>query len=260
MKRLKLGWPLLLGLVMISLTGCKDGPLDLSIRYDSLDNLKPRAPVYYQSTRVGQVEKISSTRNGDYLVEIAIDPDQRSVATDHSRFYLTYDPTDAEQTALVIEQDPPGGTVLAAGSIVAGEKRLGLINRLASSLQQAESEAAKQLNQALASLQGSLSAGSQRLNAQLESSLTEIENYFRDLDQSLNSPRNKEELRQLQQSLDAFVAEFNRAGQELQNKLREEVLPQLRQQLEALKKRLEREHKTEEAQQVDGELERILSV
>jgi len=130
----------------------------------------------------------------------------------------------------------------------------------ASGLQQAESEAAKQLNQALASLQGSLSAGSQRLNVQLESSLTEIENYFRDLDQSLNSPRNKEEFRQLQQSLDAFIAEFNRAGQDLQNKLREEVLPQLRQQLEALKKRLEKEHKTEEAQQVNGELERILSV
>ena len=260
MKRSKLSRLLLLGLALLFLAGCKDSPLELSVRYDSLDNLKPQAPVYFKMTRVGQVEKITSTRNGDYLVEIAIDPDQRTVATEHSRFYLTYDPTDAEQTALVIEQDSPGGTVLAAGSIVAGEKRLGLLNRLASGLQQAESEAANQLNQALASLQGSLSAGSQRLNAQLESSLTEIENYFRDLDQSLDSPRNNEELQQLQQALDDFVAEFNRAGQELQSKLREEVLPQLRQQLEALKKRLEREHKTEEAQQVDGELERILSV
>ena len=54
--------------------GCDKGPLRISVRYDTLGELRSNAQVYIEKTRIGHIETIISTEQGDYLVEVSIDP------------------------------------------------------------------------------------------------------------------------------------------------------------------------------------------
>lgn len=243
-------------LILMSLVffGCEDGPLKISVRYDSLGELKPESSVYYEKTEVGHIEKIVSTERGDYLVEVLISPEHKELATDNSQFFIDDDPFNSQRKALVIEQPSPAGRSLKDASIVVGAKREGLLSQMVTSLKQSKDEASGKLHEAMEGLKESFEEGARSINQQLESALEDIEQSMTEFSGSEGPGINNDELEKLQQSLDDFIDEFKSSSEEMQNKLREEIIPRLRKDLDALKDRLKEDGRTDDAEGIDSQL------
>jgi ABC-type transporter Mla subunit MlaD len=249
---------LALGLLIIgSLLGCQESPLTLSIRYSALDNLKADAAVYFYGIRIGQIEKITSTQQGDYLVIVSIDPQHKQYITEYSHFFISNDPLQQQDQVLIVEQDQPGGTMLENNSIIQGERKT-FLEELKSSLQKTGEQATLQLEQTLSELKVSLTQGSKQLDQQLDESLTALNNSLRDLAVTLqkNTP-DEQELEQLQQTLNDFIAQFKLAEEEVRQQLKETIIPQIQQQLKELKQRTKEEEKKKELMLMEVKIEQF---
>lgn len=252
---------LLLIITLLSVfVGCKESPLEFSVRYDTLGELKSGAPVYFEKTQIGQVGKIVSTDQGDYLVKVSISPEYKGKATENSKFFILEDPLDAHQDALIVEQELQGGAILKDGSIVQGEKRQSCFDALMTRFKKSTQEASLKLQEAMQDLKESLAEGSHDLNEQLQESLNDIDRYFQDYDNSKDPTLNEEELGDLDRALNDFIEEFKRANEDIQKQLREEVLPQLRRNLENLQKQLKDEERKDDAQKIEGQLDQLIRV
>lgn len=260
MKFVQTGLFLLLIALAGSLSGCRESSLELAVRYDTLGGLKAKAPVYFEGIEIGRVESVVSTEQGDYLVEITIEPEHKAKATNNSKFFILDDPGGSAGQALVVEQDPPGGTILKNGSIVQGEARRGMLDTLVTNLKKNAIAASGRLDQALQGLKESFAEGSRDLNERFEKALDDIDQYFKGSDGSPDSSVSGEELEKLQQALDDFIEEFRRSSEEMQARMRDSVVPHLRKELEDLRSRLKREGQTEDATRLEEQIERISDV
>jgi len=247
-------------ILLIFLVGCKEQPLNFSVRFDTLGELKPNVPVYFEKTRVGHIVKVVSSDRGDYLVEVSIVPEHKDIATSNSKFHILNDPFDSDRKALVIEQDPPGGTIIIEGSIVQGERRRGFLGDLMSNFKKSSEESSKRLQIAMRDLKEDLKESSQKLNEQMEESLDDIDIFFQEFGNSIDSSLSEENLQKLESTLDNFVEQFNRLSEETQNLFREKVLPQMRRNLEALLKQLEQEGSEDDIDKINQQLNQITRV
>jgi len=240
--------------------GCDEGPLRVSIRYDTLGELRSKAQVYIEKTRIGHIEKIVSTERGDFLVEVSIDPEHKGAATENSRFFILDDPFEPDRKAIIIEQEPDRGMVLQNGSIVQGEKRQGLLGEILRSLNEAAEEASERIQVSMHDFKASVSEGTRRLDEDLEITLDDIDRYLQEFGDSIESYQNEEELEQFRKSLDDFIEEFKSANNDLQNMIKNEVLPQLKKELEELRNRLKKDRRNNEAEKIDHQINEILRV
>ncbi len=247
-------------ILLVFLLGCKEQPLNFSVRYETLGELKPNVPVYFEKTRVGHIEKVISTDRGDYQVEVSIVPEHKDKATSNSKFYILNDPFDPARKVLVIKQDPPGGTAIIEGSIVQGEGSRGFLDQLMSNFKISSEDASRKLQTAMRDFKEDLEESSQKLNEQMEESLDDIDNYFQKFGNSIDSSLSEENLQKLESTLDDFIEQFNRLSEETQSLIREDVLPQLRRNLEALRKKLEQEGREDDIDKIDQQLNQITRV
>jgi ElaB/YqjD/DUF883 family membrane-anchored ribosome-binding protein len=253
--KLKNTYSLLL-LIVLSLIhfGCEEGPLKVSVRYDSFGELKSKVPVYSGTTEIGHIEEIVSTDGGDYLVKILIVPEHKGFATDSTQFFIEDDPLDSNRKALILEQTSSAGIALQDGSVVAGARREGFLSQMITSLQQSKDEASGKLHEAMQGLKDSFEEGSRSINKQLEEALEDIDQSITDFSGSEGSGLNDAELEKLQQSLDDLIDEFKRSSEEIQNRIREDILPQLRKDLNTLKDRLQKDGRNDDAKEIDSHL------
>ncbi|WP_020676174.1 MlaD family protein [Geopsychrobacter electrodiphilus] len=247
-------------MLLLLLFGCKDSPLQFSVQFETLGDLKAKVPVYLDETRIGKVDQITSTDDGNFLVKVSIAPEYRSKLTQNAKFYIGQDPQNANSSALRGVQKVAGGTPLEDGTIVQGVKAPSLIDSLISALKQNADEASATLQHKVEEFKLSAAAKSNELSRQLEKSLADINQQFRELDLSNRFTPSDEEISQLKDALDTFIDEFERAGKQLQDQLRTEVIPQLRQELEALKKRLERDRREEKIKEIEVKLNELTAV
>lgn len=248
---------LLLSLLLIwALWGCEKGPLNLSIRYETLDDLRSKSSVFFEETEVGHVDQITSTDNGDFLVEVSIAAAHKGKATDHSKFFILSDPHDSSRKAVVIEQEPPGGTVLQDGSIVKGDRR-SLLGSFMASLKKSTKAASNKLQDAMHDINESLTESSLRFNEQMDKSIEEMDQYFERFENSLNASTSDEELEKLQQAMDDFIAEFRRSSEESKEVLRVDILPKIRKNLEDLREKLLDNDQRAEVERIDDLLNEI---
>lgn len=253
--KLKNIYRLLLLLIMsLALFGCEEGPLNISVRYDSLGELKSNAPVYYGEKEVGHIEKIVSTDHGDYLIEVMIAPEHKGVATEGSKFFIEDDPRDSNRKVLIIEQTSSAGISLQDGSVVDGERRKGFLSQMMTNLKQSKDEASGKFNEAMQDLKESLEEGSRSITKQLEDALDDIDQSIKEFSDSADSNLNDAEIEKMQQALDDFIEEFKSSSEDVQNQIREEILPQLRRDLNALKDRLQKEGRNDDAKDIDAQI------
>jgi len=240
--------------------GCEEGPLKFSVRYGTLGELRSRAPVYFEKTQIGRIDKIVSTDNGDYLVEVSIDPEHKGAATENSKFFIQDDPFQPERKAIIVEQEPLGGTVLENGNIVQGEKRQGFLGEFLRTLKKSSEDASVKLQESMQIFKESVAKNTQSFNEQLDESLNDIDRYMREFENSKENSPKEDELEKLNKSIEDFIAAFKNANEDLQNKIKEEILPQLKEDLEELRNWLKREGRNCEAEKVDHQINDILKV
>lgn len=252
----------LLGLLVIALAlvACNEGPLTISVDFETLGQLKAKAPVYAEKGPIGYVEKVQSTDNNLYRVELAIEPFHKALMNSNTKFYIQQDPLDPTRDAVVIAAGAEGGVALKKGSIVQGEKRPTFFGQLMDELRHNSEETSQQMQKAMDELRTTLQQRSQDLTASMRRSLEEAEQRLLDYSRTLKSPIGEEDLQKMQQSLDGFIAHFKSLNKDLQAKLREEVLPQLQQSLEELRQRLLQQGRKDEAEKVEKQIDQVLTI
>lgn len=91
-----------------------------TISFDQVNGLKETDPVMFEETRVGQVKKITYTKDAVFLVSVEIADQFSDCATEDSRFFIGQGPDETAGKAVIIEQTRTGGTKIPADAVVDG--------------------------------------------------------------------------------------------------------------------------------------------
>jgi len=250
----------MLFIVYLLFSGCENSSLKLSVLYETLGELKSKGPVYFEKIEIGHIDKIVSTDQGDYLVEVSIYSNHKDKATENSKFFILDDPFDASKKAIVVEQKPPGGMPLKNRSVIQGEKDRGLWDGFVRDLNTSTQEASEKVQKAMKSLKEAISGNSHRLNKQLERSLDDMDGYLQDFSNSMNSALNPDDFEKLKRALEDFVEDFKSSSKELQNFIKSEIIPKLQKSLEGLRDRLQDNGQEDEAEEIDRQINELLKV
>jgi len=236
--------------------GCLDNSLTLRVRFQDVSGLKQNDQVYFGKNNIGQVEKVTYTAQGDYLVEVKIAPEFKNAATVDSKFYI--EPfSDQSTMAVIVEQQQPGGTVLEDGLTIEGSKRAGYLDAIFDTIRQKADAAGIELNRSLEELQKSLDATSTKLDNSLGTAINDLAQHFNSLQYDLEKLPDSKEVQQLEDSINQFTEEFKKAQKDVQDHIREEILPQLRQELEYLREQLNKAGRKDELQEIDNQVKQL---
>jgi len=244
-------------LLLLFLLGCTENPLTFQLRFEQVSGLKPNALVYFERNEIGRVTKVSYTKEGDYLVEVEIQPGFKNAATENSRFYIEPAPIQELPMAVIVEQQQPGGVILKNGAIVQGSSRTDYLSKMFSDLQKKAGEAQIQLNNTLEKLKKSFDTNSEKLDRQLDTTLEDLSDRFNRFTEELGKVPDSREVKELEQSFQQFTEEFQKAGKEIQDRLRNEIIPQLRMELERLRDQLKKEDRGEELKEIDKDMQEL---
>ena len=217
--------PIVLLLAVFLLLACEETWLNLKIRFDQIQGLQADHRVIFGSNHVGQVTRVSYSKEGYYLVDLKIKEDFANAASEDSRFYIIEDPQAAEKKAIEMILLRKGGTPLADGAMIEGS------TRSAAAYQKMLEDFDKQASQ---------------LGKQLK-------RFFKDLSKLPES----DEVKQLQKDLEELGREMEKAGKATRDKIQDEVIPMIKEELERLKKRLKNFGREKEVEPLEKQLERL---
>lgn len=248
-------------LTLLLLWGCLESALTFQVRYAEVSGLKQNDPVYFEQNQVGNVQKVSYTKQGDYLVDLSIAPEFKNAATVDSKFFIGNDQMTKQQSkAVFIEQERPGGALLEKGAIVQGAVKGGFLAEMMSGFRRNADAAGDEMNQAMQQLKESLNEASQQLDAELEGTLDDLSRQFHAFGEEMKKVPDSEEVKQLEDSIKQFADEFNRAQKDVRDHIQNEVLPQLRKELDQLRERLHEQGREEEIEEIDKQVEQMTMV
>lgn len=249
--------PLLYLLLLFFIWGCSESPLTLQIRFDEVSGLKQDDLVYFGTSEIGQVQKITYTKQGDYLVEVQIVPTFKNTATEDSRFYIGRSPAKEVAMAVIVEQQRLGGVALHNGTVVQGSAKGGQLTKFFDDLQKKLAAAQAELNTTLQDFTKSFGTTSQQIDRQLSVTLDALARQFKTFTEELGKVPDSQQVQQLEESVKQFADEFQQAQKDVQERLRKEILPQLRLELEELHKKLQKEGREEELEQIDQQVKKL---
>ncbi len=213
--------------------------------------------VYFQQNEIGQVKKVFYTSQGDYLVEVEIEPEFKNAATEDSQFYIEHAPGKTTNMAVIVEQERPGGTLLKNGTIVEGSARNEYIKDILSELQKKAGEAQNELSKNFDELKKSLETTSAKMDKKLETTLDDLSVQFHSFSEELDRVPDSQEVKELQENLKKFVEEFNQAQKDVQDHLRNEIIPQLRLEMEQLRKLMKKEGREKELEKIENQVKEL---
>jgi len=255
---------LLISLIFLSLLlllpGCSESPLTFQLRFPEVSGLKQNDLVYFETNEIGRIKKVFYTKEGDYLVEVEIDPGFKNAATENSRFYIEHSPVKEQPMAVIVEQRQPGGMILKNGAIVQGSVRNDYLSKMLSDLQKKAGEAQIQLNDTLEELKKSFGTNSEKLDRQLETALEDLSARFNALGEELGKVPDSKEVKELEESFQRFTDQFEKSRRDIQERLRNEIIPQLRMELERLRDQLKKEDREEELKKIDKDMQELQMV
>jgi len=214
-------------LVMLAglLAAACSGDLDIAIRFPAVEGLQPADRVLVDAQPVGEVQEVSYTSQGDFLVAVRIAKAQAALATREGIYFIDADRDRQGHKAVVIVPPDSGGTPLADGEIVSGMS--------------AWQARLKRMQDQIAMAAGAL-----------------IERYGALWDEAQNlSP--SEAIRRLEQTLDRILADLDHLGQSARETLRSEIMPWITDQLETLRRELEALGRSNQLDPLDDKVRRI---
>ncbi|MDY0374361.1 MAG: hypothetical protein RBQ72_01370 [Desulfobacterium sp.] len=183
------------------LMGCNT--LGLTVNFKELHGLTQGAPVILDYTVIGRVKEILPLKNGTYPAALEIDPDFKTLVTDHSTFTLVpeYKGQDLiPRTIVMVNNKTPGGSPLTDGSIVEGF--------------------------------------SPTMMPEVSKTIKKFAAGFEAFKEKIGRIPETDEYKQFEQSIDELAQNMKESGEEIKEQIRNEILPKIEQEFEAFKQRL----------------------
>lgn len=249
--------PLLYLVLLFFGWGCSESPLTLQVSFPEVSGLKQDDLVFFGESEIGQVKKISYTKQGDFLVEVRIAPPFKNTATQDSKFFIAPSPADELKMAVIVEQEHSGGAVLQNGTVVQGSGRKGHWAEMLGDLQKQLTVAQNELNKTLQEFNRTLGETSQQFDRKLSATLDALALQFKTFTEEIGKVPDSREVKQLEENIKQFTDEFQKAGKDIQDRLRNDIIPRLRMELEKLHQQLKREGREEELEKIDKQVDEL---
>lgn len=197
-----------------------------TISFGQVNGLKEMDPVIFEGTQVGQVKKITYTKDAIFLVSVEIADKFSDCATQDSRFFISHAPDKTAGKAVIIKQARTGGTKIPADAVVDGST----ISPAAAAAASME-EIWQALGKKMTDLMGQIEA------------IPETDEY-----QAL-----KEAMAELEQKLKA-------SGQKMGDTLKNDVLPLLEEKIKALSDSLRQQGQENKADDLEKDFGRLKDI
>lgn len=208
--------------------GCDAENLTLSIRFDQIDGLKSNDSVIFETNRIGKVEEVSYTKNGDYLVELKIHKPYMNAVTEHVRFYIDPDPQNNGRSAVEMIQILKGGKPLQNNTVIEGSTKS--------------------------------SAIIERVEKDLEMGMENFRKEFNELTEELKKIPDSEAFKKLEDELVNLYEQMKQSGKDAREMIQKEILPRLEQELEKLRERLHEKGRENELKPLEIKMEEIRKI
>jgi ABC-type transporter Mla subunit MlaD len=222
-----------------TLISCDFGDLTLTVQFNEIGTLATGDRILYHNEYIGDVEKISRTEEGHYLVELDIDSDHKKKLTVYSIFYIDNDPDRPNRNAVFTEQSKPGGIQLTDNSVVVGLDHPPNLRHMLEDLKHKTEELANELAEKIGRARQSYEEQSTELVRQLEEALAEIERKLRELEKAVRTAPESEEAKELKRNLDKMVGDLETALGEVATTIGRDLFDSLQKSLDGLKRRLD---------------------
>jgi paraquat-inducible protein B len=219
---------LILMIISIIGLGCLAGNLNLFIRFDHIDGLKSNDGVIFEKNRIGRVDKVTYTKDGDYLVEVMISKAYANAATEHASFFIVSDPHNNERSVVEMVQLLKGGRPLQNNTVLEGSSRS--------------------------------SAVIARLGKDIEQKMENFRNQFNEFTEELKKIPDSEAYKELEDELMNVYEEMKRSGKAVREMIQKEILPRLEQELDNLRKRLHEKGREDELKPLEIKMEEIRKI
>lgn len=239
------------------LAACSERPLKIQLRYDQIFGLTKEDGVFFERNRVGQVENVSYRATGDYLVVITIIPEFMNAATEQSQFYIGTEPGNGQNRAVIITQEQLGGKILQEGTVVEGAVRQRYLEELLGDISERANEVQSELEVAMEELRKSFTTTSQKIDAELQRSITDLSLKLETLQDEAERLPERPEVKQLQETFQEFAEQFDQAQEDVRSYLRDTLLPRLKVEMDVLRERLKENGREDELEKIDKKLEEM---
>jgi len=219
---------LILVILFLVFWGCEEGVLNFKIKYDQVQGLETGDTVIFEKNHIGEVIRIFYTKDGYYLVDVAIRKAFANAATEDTRFFIAEDPENKERKAIEIIQARKGGLPLKNGATVEGSCRA--------------------------------SAVFSQMEQSLEKRVEDMGKAFDHLFEELQGVPESEEFKKLERELERLAEEMKGSGESIREKIEQEWLPSLKQEIEKLRERLQKLGREQEVKNLEVQLEKIRGI
>ncbi|MBE0585560.1 MAG: MCE family protein [Desulfofustis sp.] len=236
------------------LFGCFDNSLTFQIRFPEVSGLTQGDRVYFGRNDIGQVETVTYTNQGDYLVEVKVNAEFTNATTEDSKFYIEQNPVNTSAMAVIVEQDRPGGPILKKDSMILGSIRPGYLNNILEGMKKHAGQAEKQLTESLEGIKKSLNSTTERLDKDLEATIEDFSSRLDSFTDEISKLPDSQEVQKLEESFRRFSDEFQTAQKDVQDYLRNEILPKIRIELDQLREKLKQEGREQEIEKLDNQV------
>jgi ABC-type transporter Mla subunit MlaD len=249
---------LLLLFSLNTLSGCDFGDLRLLAQFNRINGLESGDRIIHQGKYIGDIEEITKSTRGHYLVELDVDSDHKEQLTVYSIFYIDNDPDYPDRKAVFTEQMKPGGILLTDDSVVAGSDHPPRLRNMLDDLGRKAEELATGLADKIERAKNSFGETSTEVTRQLEKSLAEIEGKLQDLDEEIRTAPDSDEARKLKRSIDKLVRDLETTLEQVGTTISRDLLSRLEKALADLQNRLEelnrKNHPTSQREELDEEV------
>ena len=181
-----------------------------AISFDQVNGLKQSDPVICDTTQVGQVKKITYTKDAAFLVSVEIADTFSECATEHSRFFIGRAPGGSGTKAVLIEQSQAGGRKISKNAVVEGSRK-SPAEAAAASFEELRQAMGKTVSDLMAQLE--TIPETQEYQA-LKDTMAELEQKLRDSGQKMGDTLKKDILPLLEERIKALSESLRQQGEE----------------------------------------------
>ena len=214
--------------MLLMLVACRSDTIHINVNFSHLSGLAKGDRVLFQGNPAGTVATIAYQPEGTYRVGLAVDNGYAHALTEHSRFYVSDDPTRKGSKAVIIHLARSGGEPLKDGASVTG---------------------GGPPDDIFAHWKRELEDGLNYLQEQ-------VEKFSRDVQGIPES----EAYRNLRRSLQEWAQEMEQATEKTRDKIEREWLPRIQKELEELREQLKPSGREETLEPLEREVQRIRNI
>ncbi len=219
---------MLLAICLLAGFGCRNGAVNLKIRYDRVEGLKQGDRVIFEQNQVGIVTGIVYTAEGRYEVDAAIKAEFANTATEHSEFFIISDPQAGDNKAVEIIQTSKGGTPLKDGTVIEGSTQTSAVFNL--------------------------------FRDKLNKGFEEVTQQFKQFMKELSGVSESEAIKKLEDELNRLGDEIKKSGKSVQEKIQKEILPDIQKEIDRLRQQLQKFGREEEVRPLEKKMEKMKEI